>query len=99
MEICVMYKNVKDSQASVPIIIPSCSLHLKEELKNNISAFSGNSGVGKSTLLNNIFKDTITQEGDISKKNQKGKNTTTKINLYKLGKNEYIADTPRIFNI
>lgn len=30
-----MYKNVKDSQASVPIIIPSCSLHLKEELKNN----------------------------------------------------------------
>lgn len=72
---------------------------LKEELKNSISAFSGNSGVGKSTLLNNIFKDSITQEGDISKKNKKGKNTTTRINLYKLAKNEYIADTPRIFNI
>lgn len=67
---------------------------LKQQLKDNISAFSGNSGVGKSTLLNNIFKTSLTQEGDISKKNKKGKNTTTAIKLYKLENNEYIADTP-----
>lgn len=67
---------------------------LMEELENNISAFSGNSGVGKSTLINDIFKDSITEEGEISVKNKKGKNTTTDIKLYELGKNTYIADTP-----
>lgn len=67
---------------------------LIEELKNNISAFSGNSGVGKSTLINKIFKTVITEEGEISLKNKRGKNTTTNIKLYELEENEYIADTP-----
>lgn len=67
---------------------------LMEELENNISAFSGNSGVGKSTLINDIFKESITEEGEISVKNKKGKNTTTDIKLYELDKDTYIADTP-----
>ena len=67
---------------------------LKKELKDNINAFSGNSGVGKSTLINAIFDDEITQEGEISKRNRRGKNTTTAIKLYKIDKNTYIADTP-----
>lgn len=67
---------------------------LKEQLKNNINAFSGNSGVGKSTLINAIFNDNMTEEGEISKKNKRGKNTTTSIKLYKIDENTYIADTP-----
>lgn len=67
---------------------------LKSELTNNISAFSGNSGVGKSTLLNAIFEKDVTQEGQISIKNKKGKNTTTAIRLYEIEENTYIADTP-----
>ena len=67
---------------------------LKELLKNNISAFSGNSGVGKSTLINGIFNCNISDEGLISSKNKKGKNTTTNISLYELEKHTYIADTP-----
>lgn len=67
---------------------------IKELLKENITAFSGNSGVGKSTLINSIFEKDITQEGFISKKNKRGKNTTTQVNLYKIDKNTYIADTP-----
>lgn len=63
-------------------------------LKNNITAFSGNSGVGKSTLINNIFKDTLTTEGEVSNKNKRGKNTTTSIKLYKIDNDSYIADTP-----
>lgn len=63
-------------------------------LENNVTAFSGNSGVGKSTLINNIFKDVITEEGNISEKNKRGKNTTTSIKLYKINNNSYIADTP-----
>lgn len=72
---------------------------LKNILENNISVFSGNSGVGKSTLLNDIFNEEKTREGLISDKNKRGKNTTTNISLYKINENEYIADTPRIFYI
>lgn len=67
---------------------------IKKILKNKISAFSGNSGVGKSTLINDIFKKNITQEGEISLKNKKGKNTTTTTSLYEVEENTYLADTP-----
>lgn len=67
---------------------------LQKFLNNNINAFSGNSGVGKSTLINGIFDKDVTQEGEISKKNRRGKNTTTAIKLYEIDRNTYIADTP-----
>lgn len=67
---------------------------IKKVLKDNITAFSGNSGVGKSTLINAIFSDQITKEGNISSKNKRGKNTTTNTYLYKMDNNTYIADTP-----
>lgn len=86
-------------QIGYKVIITNAKLangveNLRKELDNNISAFSGNSGVGKSTLLNAIFDSTVTLEGEISKKNKKGKNTTTMIKLYKIDNNTYIADTP-----
>lgn len=68
--------------------------NLKEALDGNINVFSGNSGVGKSTLINAIFKKDITQEGEISQRNKKGKNTTTATKLYEINENTYIADTP-----
>lgn len=67
---------------------------LKKMLKNNINAFSGNSGVGKSTLINAIFEEEQTLEGEISQRNKRGKNTTTSIKLYEIDENTYIADTP-----
>ena len=67
---------------------------LKQALNHQVNAFSGNSGVGKSTLINGIFKRDITQEGEISKKNKRGKNTTTATKLYEIDQDTYIADTP-----
>lgn len=67
---------------------------IKKHLQNNITAFSGNSGVGKSTLINSILGKQIAEEGNISSKNKRGKNTTTQVLLYKIGENSYIADTP-----
>ena len=67
---------------------------VKEILKNKVSVFSGNSGVGKSSLINAIFDTDKTQEGEVSKKNKKGKNTTTDTKLYEIEENTYIADTP-----
>ena len=66
---------------------------VEELLKGQITAFSGNSGVGKSTLINSLFGENKTEEGLISKKNQRGKNTTTSVTLYKV-EDGYIADTP-----
>lgn len=67
---------------------------LKKYFQNEITAFSGNSGVGKSTLTNAIFNSALSKEGFISQKNQRGKNTTTSVTLYSIGKNSYLADTP-----
>ena len=65
-----------------------------EKLKDNINVLAGNSGVGKSTLINAIFNKELTQEGEISSRNKRGKNTTTSTKLYKIEENTYIADTP-----
>lgn len=67
---------------------------LKKELLGNTNAFSGNSGVGKSTLINAIFDKDVTLEGEISKKSKRGKNTTTYTRLYEIDKNTFVADTP-----
>lgn len=67
---------------------------IREILQQRTSAFSGNSGVGKSTILNAIFGKDLTKEGMISNKNKKGKNTTTIVQLYKIDNKTYIADTP-----
>ncbi len=67
---------------------------LLPRLEGQTTAFSGNSGVGKSTLTNGIFQKETSKEGEISQKNQRGKNTTTSVMLYKIGANSYLADTP-----
>lgn len=67
---------------------------IKEELVGKITAFSGNSGVGKSTLINSLLGESVTEEGIVSHRNKRGKNTTTQVKLYKIAENSYIADTP-----
>lgn len=67
---------------------------VKKQLKGKISVIAGNSGVGKSTIINALFKENVTEEGEISTKNKRGKNTTTDVKLYELEENTYIADTP-----
>ena len=66
---------------------------IKDVLKNNITAFSGNSGVGKSTILNAILPELELETGDISRKLGRGRHTTRHTELYKIC-GGYIADTP-----
>ena len=63
-------------------------------INNKITAFSGNSGVGKSALTNNIFNEEIAIEGETSERLQRGKHTTKHVELYEFAKNSFIADTP-----
>lgn len=66
---------------------------LKESLKGKISAFCGNSGVGKTTLLNRIFPQMNMKTAQISSKLGRGKHTTRHVELLKVD-GGYVADTP-----
>lgn len=68
---------------------------LTKELKNKISAFSGNSGVGKSSIINSIFKDKYktASTSETSKKTKKGRHTTKYVKIYEKD-DMYILDTP-----
>lgn len=66
---------------------------LKHFLSNKISAFTGNSGVGKSTLLNALFPQLKLETGVISQKLGRGKHTTRAVELFEFD-NCLVADTP-----
>lgn len=63
-------------------------------LEGKISAFTGNSGVGKSTLLNALFPELTLKTGEISHKLGRGRHTTREVELYPIGNAGYVADTP-----
>lgn len=67
-------------------------------LEGKISAFTGNTGVGKSTLLNVICPELNLQTGETSKKLGRGKHTTRHCELFKVN-GGYIADTPGFSSI
>ena len=69
---------------------------LKEDLQGKITLFSGHSGVGKSTLINYLLPDQQLKTGEISSVHNKGMHTTTFSEMYLLGENGYIIDTPGI---
>lgn len=66
--------------------------HLKDVLKNHISAFAGQSAVGKSALINMLFNNSKAIEGMLSKKINRGKNTTRHSEIY-FDEEIMIADT------
>ncbi len=66
---------------------------IKAVLKDKVTAFCGNSGVGKSTLLNALFPDLELKTGEISDKLGRGRHTTRTVELFKRH-GGYIADTP-----
>lgn len=63
-------------------------------LAGKISAFAGNTGVGKSSLLNNLFPTLQLQTTDISKKLGRGRHTTRHVTLYPANEGGFVADTP-----
>ena len=67
---------------------------VKEELKGNVVVFAGPSGVGKSSLLNEIDKNFELQTGEVSDKIKRGKHTTRHAELLKLECGGMVADTP-----
>ena len=69
---------------------------LKELLKGNITLLAGNSGVGKSTLINAILPEAAARTGEISAVHNKGMHTTTFSEMFPVEGEGYIIDTPGI---
>jgi ribosome biogenesis GTPase len=67
---------------------------LRAFLMNKTCALIGNTGVGKSSTLNNLFPDLSLETAEISKKLGRGKHTTRQVELFRIAEDSYIADTP-----
>lgn len=87
------------TKAGFPVVRTSAETgegaeELRALLRGKVSAFSGNSGVGKSSLLNVLLPDAHIKTAAVSEKLGRGKHTTRHVELYALGEDTYIADTP-----
>lgn len=69
---------------------------LCEQLKNRTSVFVGQSGVGKSSLINSLIPDLALQVGELSAANQKGTHTTTTAQLFHFPQGGALIDSPGI---
>lgn len=67
---------------------------LVEHCKNHISAFSGLSGAGKSSLLSKFIPEKSFRTADVSGSTGRGTHTTTNVSLFPLKEGGYVADTP-----
>ena len=67
---------------------------LRALLEGKLTAFTGNSGVGKSSILNRLAPELRLETGEVSEKLGRGRHTTRHVELYRLGENTYVADTP-----
>jgi ribosome biogenesis GTPase len=69
-------------------------MELRELITGKLTAFTGNSGVGKSSILNRLCPALNLPVGEVSEKLGRGRHTTRHVELYRLDENTYVADTP-----
>ena len=67
---------------------------LRDLIRGKLVAFTGNSGVGKSSMLNCLCPDLALPTGEVSEKLGRGRHTTRHVQLFDLGEGTYVADTP-----
>ena len=86
-------------KAGFPVILTSAKTGegvqtLKQFLHGKLTAFTGNSGIGKSSVLNCLRPELALATGEVSEKLGRGRHTTRHVELYALDGNTYVADTP-----
>ena len=89
-----LYRN-----AGFPVIVTSAETgegidDLRKLIWGKLTAFTGNSGVGKSSILNRLCPQLELPTGEVSQKLGRGRHTTRHVQLYALGEDTFVADTP-----
>ena len=87
------------THAGFPVIRASAETgegveELRQLIRGKLVAFTGNSGVGKSSILNRLCPELALPTGEVSEKLGRGRHTTRHVELYDLGEDTYVADTP-----
>ena len=87
------------THAGFPVISASAETgegveQLRQLLKGKLTAFTGNTGVGKSSMLNALCPSLTLPTGEVSEKLGRGRHTTRHVELFCLEENTYVADTP-----
>ncbi len=67
---------------------------LRSFLQGKLTAFTGNTGVGKSSILNALCPELELATGEVSERLGRGRHTTRHVELYSLGDDTYVMDTP-----
>ncbi len=67
---------------------------LRQNVSEGITCFCGQSAVGKSSLMNQLLGKDVFETGTLSKRTERGKNTTRHCELVKFDENKFLADTP-----
>lgn len=85
--------------AGFPVIVASAETgegveELRRLILGKLTAFTGNTGVGKSSMLNRLCPELNLATGEVSEKLGRGRHTTRHVELFSLGKDTYVADTP-----
>lgn len=87
------------TNAGFPVISTSAETgegveQLRQMIKGKLTAFTGNSGVGKSSILNRLCPELKLPTGEVSEKLGRGRHTTRHVELYALDGDTLVADTP-----
>jgi ribosome biogenesis GTPase len=93
-EIKSVYRNTDFNVLVLSKFSPDWYEELHKQLIGSITAFAGQSGVGKSTILNAILNNWVMETGEVSDRIQRGKHTTRHVQLFRLNKGGFILDTP-----
>ena len=85
--------------AGFPVIVASAETGegveaLRTLLRGKLTAFTGNTGVGKSSMLNRLCPELKLPTGEVSEKLGRGRHTTRHVELYALDEDTFVADTP-----
>ncbi len=94
VDLSKIYRN-----AGFPVITASAVTgegveELRQLLQGKLTAFTGNTGVGKSSMLNRLCPELNLATGEVSEKLGRGRHTTRHVELYALDEETYVADTP-----
>jgi ribosome biogenesis GTPase len=95
-ELTELYRGLQYDALHTSVFEPDTIKSLEDKLAGKMSVFIGQSGVGKTSIINAIDSELNLRVGEISKTTKKGKHTTTFARLLTISNGGYIVDTPGI---